>query len=135
MEPRFDNKVTLDTTKDQLGQFELCVNYSLSDREIATTIALHSKVDSYLKEKNLGSLNSNFQLEKNWPLSTDASHHCGGTIMGHDSQNSFVNENLRVHSIDNLYIASSSVMPTSGSHNPTFTIAALTCLLADRFTP
>jgi len=36
-----------------------------------------------------------------------------------------VNEHCQVHGISNLYIAGSSVFPTSGLSNPTLTIIAL----------
>jgi choline dehydrogenase-like flavoprotein len=37
----------------------------------------------------------------------------------------------RVHGVANLYIAGSSVFPTSGSANPTLTIVALALRLAE----
>ena len=42
-----------------------------------------------------------------------------------------VDENCRVHGVDNLYIAGSSVFPTSGIANPTLTIIALAMRLSD----
>ena len=41
------------------------------------------------------------------------------------------NADLRSHDAENLYIAGSSVFPTSGIANPTLTIVALTLRLAD----
>jgi len=37
-----------------------------------------------------------------------------------------------VHGVDNLYVASSSVFPTSSQANPTLTIVAMALRLADR---
>jgi choline dehydrogenase-like flavoprotein len=45
-----------------------------------------------------------------------------------------VNPDCRVHGISNLHIAGSSVFPTSGVANPTFTIVALALRLADGIT-
>jgi len=66
-----------------------------------------------------------FDQNKVDSLAHDAFHPCGGTIMGKDSKRSVVDENLKVHSIDNLYIASTSVFPVSGTANPSFTLMCL----------
>ena len=63
---------------------------------------------------------------------TDTFHMMGGTRMGPDPGSSVVDENLRVHGIENLYIASCSTFPSGGSSNPTFTLMALTLRLKDR---
>jgi choline dehydrogenase-like flavoprotein len=42
-----------------------------------------------------------------------------------------VDEHCRVHSVENLYIAGSSVFATGGYANPTFTLVALALRLAD----
>lgn len=58
-------------------------------------------------------------------------HHMGTTRMGANPQTSVVNSDCRVHSVPNLYIASSSVFPTGGYANPTLTILALSLRLGD----
>ena len=58
-------------------------------------------------------------------------HHMGATRMALTSQNGVVDTNCRMYDLDNLYIAGSSVFPTSGCANPTFTIMAMTIRLAD----
>jgi len=52
--------------------------------------------------------------------------------MSMNSSHGVVNEHCQVHGISNLYIAGSSVFPTSGLSNPTLTIIALAVRLADR---
>jgi choline dehydrogenase-like flavoprotein len=58
-------------------------------------------------------------------------HHMGTTRMSATPQTGVVNSDCRVHSVPNLYIASSSVFPTGGYANPTLTILALSLRLAD----
>ncbi len=49
-----------------------------------------------------------------------------------DPQQGVVDENCRVHGVANLYVAGSSVFPTSlGFVNPTLTVVALSTRLAD----
>jgi choline dehydrogenase-like flavoprotein len=61
----------------------------------------------------------------------DASHHMGTTRMGTDPATSVVDASCRVHGYQNLYIGSSSVFPTGGFSNPTFTLLALCMKISD----
>ncbi|ANI31238.1 choline dehydrogenase [Yersinia entomophaga] len=58
-------------------------------------------------------------------------HITGTTIMGNDPKDSVVDSDCRTHDHKNLFIASSSVMPTVGSVNCTLTIAALSLRIAE----
>ena len=55
----------------------------------------------------------------------------GGTRMGSNLKSSVVDKNLKVHSIQNLFISGSSVFSTSSIVNPTFTIIALSLRLGE----
>jgi choline dehydrogenase-like flavoprotein len=58
-------------------------------------------------------------------------HHMGTTRMSETPRTGVVDADCRVHGLANLYIAGSSVFPTSGYANPTLTILALSLRLAD----
>lgn len=58
-------------------------------------------------------------------------HHMGATRMAVAASEGVVNEDCRVHGIANLYVAGSSVFPTSGIANPTLTLLALAFRLGD----
>jgi choline dehydrogenase-like flavoprotein len=58
-------------------------------------------------------------------------HHLGTTRMADDPSRGVVDAELRVHGLGNLYVAGSSVFPTGGASNPTFTLVALAIRLAD----
>ena len=58
-------------------------------------------------------------------------HHIGTTRMGDNPKTSVVDRNGKLHTQRNLYIAGSSVFPTSGQANPTLTVIALTLRLAE----
>jgi choline dehydrogenase-like flavoprotein len=51
--------------------------------------------------------------------------------MSDDPKQGVVDKNCRVHGIENLFIAGSSVFPTSGSGTPTLTLVSLALRLAD----
>jgi choline dehydrogenase-like flavoprotein len=58
------------------------------------------------------------------------SHHIGTTRMGRSPSTAVVDSECRVFGIPNLYIASSSVFPTSSYVNPTFQIVAIAIRIA-----
>ena len=60
----------------------------------------------------------------------DMKHPTGTTRMSLDPTSGVVDADCRVHGIDNLYVAGSSVFPTSGHFNPTLVIVALAARLA-----
>jgi choline dehydrogenase-like flavoprotein len=58
-------------------------------------------------------------------------HHIGTTRMASAPTLGVVDANLKVHSMDNFYVAGASVFPSAGISNPTFTIIMLSIRLAD----
>ena len=58
-------------------------------------------------------------------------HIMGTTRMGRTRSTSVVDEHCRVHGYQNFFVAGSSVFPTAGYANPTFTIVAMAVRLAD----
>ena len=68
-----------------------------------------------------------------WEASLDMGfHQMGTTRMSNSPTCGVVDADCRVHGVDNLYMAGSSVFPTGGWANPTLTIVALALRLADR---
>lgn len=63
----------------------------------------------------------------------DCAHPSGSTRMGTDPRMSVVRPDLRCHAIPNVAVASTSVFPTAGSANPTYTLMLLALWLADTF--
>jgi choline dehydrogenase-like flavoprotein len=52
--------------------------------------------------------------------------------MASDARSGVVDTDCKVHGTDALYVAGSSVFPTTGHANPTLMIVALAIRLADR---
>jgi choline dehydrogenase-like flavoprotein len=65
------------------------------------------------------------------PPELKGEHAMGTTRMAAGVQDGVVDENCKMHKVDNLFIAGGSVMPTAGWANPTLTIVALALRLAD----
>jgi choline dehydrogenase-like flavoprotein len=56
----------------------------------------------------------------------------GTTRMAESPGRGVVDSDCRVFGLENLYVAGSSVFPTSGLANPTLTLVALALRLGDR---
>ena len=67
--------------------------------------------------------------EQSVPQVYGTSHHLGTTRMSDDPHQGVVDRECRVHGVENLYVAGSSVFPTGGWAFPTFTIIALLSLI------
>lgn len=63
-----------------------------------------------------------------------AEHHMGATRMSKDPDDGIVDPDCKIHTIENLYVAGSSVFPQCGFANPTFTIIAMAIRLAKHLT-
>jgi choline dehydrogenase-like flavoprotein len=64
-------------------------------------------------------------------MGSPSRHHMGATRMSTSPREGVVDEQCRVHGVDNLFVAGSSVFPTSGIANPTLTLLALAYRMGD----
>ena len=69
-----------------------------------------------------------------WERVGTGNHHMGTTRMSDSPATGVVDSHCQVHGVSNLYVAGSSVFPTCGMANPTFTIVAMALRLAERLT-
>ena len=126
--PSMENHLTLLDERDMFGLQRVMLSFELTPLEIESVQKLHALLKERVEVLGIGTLESVFDAQEDMPdLSNinDASHHMGTTRMGTDPSVSVVDTNAKVHGLDNLYIAGSSVFPTGGHANPTATIVAL----------
>lgn len=131
MQPRAENRVTLGEELDSNGRPRPLVKHDCSELDRRSLIELHRALAEELERNGFGRLESDLAVAEPWPITQDASHHLGTTRMGADPATSVVDTDLRVHGVENVYLAGGSVFPTSGCANPTFTIVALSIRLAE----
>jgi choline dehydrogenase-like flavoprotein len=131
--PNPDSRVTLSSQRDSLGQNRVRLDWRLSKFDKSSIRRANEIIGIELGRAGLGRLKVSLdKYDTSWPPSlTGGGHHMGTTRMHVDPQKGVVNENCHVHGISNLFIAGSSVFPTSGYANPTLTIVALALRLAD----
>lgn len=134
--PQAESRIRLGQSRDSLGMRRALVDWRISEEERHTISAYAAVINRIFTDNNIGELTWHpelFETDKTWlRFASDTFHMMGGTRMGTSPSTSVVDKNLKVHGIDNLYIASCSVFPTGGSSNPTFTMMALTLRLADK---
>jgi choline dehydrogenase-like flavoprotein len=132
--PNPDSRVSLHTELDELGQRKVKLAWRLNDQVRDNIVRMHEILSEELGRAGLGRMRLDIDTESDDWLSSfrGSNHHMGTTRMHNDPSKGVVDANCRAHGIDNLYIAGSSVFPTSGQANPTFTIVALALRMADR---
>jgi choline dehydrogenase-like flavoprotein len=130
--PNPDSRVTLSEERDALGQQRARLDWRLTETD---KLSLNRIVHALAEEfgvLGLGRLHPALSDDGTWPSEVlGGYHHMGTTRMADSPERGVVNANCRVHGVDNLYIAGSSVFTTSGASNPTLTIVALALRLAD----
>ena len=130
MRPDPENRVMLADEKDEHGRPLPLVRHECGDLDKRSLVALHAALAEELEQTGVGRLESDLARAEPWPIDQDASHHMGTTRMGRDPAASVVDPELRLHKVENVWLAGASVFPTSGCANPTMTIVALSIRLA-----
>ncbi|MDB5561506.1 MAG: hypothetical protein JWN11_924 [Hyphomicrobiales bacterium] len=130
-----NNRVKLGGGRDRFGQRPMELDWSLSDTDYRTLKTCAVETGSLLAQYDVGRLKIVDWLLKGEKPTLDqlagGNHHMGTTRMSDDPKTGVVDRNVKVHSLDNLYIGGSSVFSTAGHANPTYTITQLALRLGD----
>lgn len=134
-EPNPDSRVLLTEARDALGQRVVKLDWRLTETDKRTMRMGNELVGMELGRLGLGRIQLRDWLAADHDRWGDGlwggNHHMGTTRMSEDPRLGVVDRDCRVHGIDNLFVAGSSVFATGGAGNPTFTIVALAIRLAD----
>ena len=132
-EPEVDNKITLGNELDPFGTPLIDLKWRMSDKMKRAAKENLVNLGNFLIDKNMGriSIDEYIFSYENFKTKLNGSHQMGGTCAGKDYKNSVVDKNLKVHSVDNLFLTGSSVFTTSGHGNPTYTIVLLSLKLGE----
>jgi choline dehydrogenase-like flavoprotein len=134
-EPNLESRVYLDDTRDELGMRQLVLDWRVTERDLRSWRRFAEVAAAELERLGLGRVRLDLTRLPDDPTRVsglvDAGHHMGTTRMAADPRHGVVDADCRIHGFENLFVASSSVFPTSGFSNPTYTIIALAMRLAD----
>ncbi len=134
--PNPDSRIRLSQTRrDALGMPRVEVDWRIDALSRYTADRTLALVAQELRMAGVAEVETGPSMfAEGWPDSWEREgtwHHMGTTRMHEDERQGVVDADCRVHGMDNLYIAGSSVFPTAGANFPTITITALALRLAD----
>jgi choline dehydrogenase-like flavoprotein len=123
------NRVVLGEQRDALGMPQSRLEWQIRPFDAASISGWIALLQRDLADRGIGEV---IPPPDDWRDAViGGPHHMGTTRMSADPRRGVVDADCRVHSVENLYIAGSSVFTTSGHANPTFTLLALALRLAD----
>ncbi|MBP9148084.1 MAG: GMC family oxidoreductase [Rhodoferax sp.] len=132
--PERDSRVTLSEHRDALGMPRAKVSWRLDSEILKRTFDRSLQIFAEeLKLAGVADVALPPPIEGHaWPQQIEGTwHHSGTTRMNDSPALGVVDRHCLVHGMGNLYVAGSSVFPTSGANFPTISIAAMTLRLAD----
>ncbi|MDO1559367.1 GMC family oxidoreductase [Brevundimonas sp. 2R-24] len=129
--PNPDSRITLSERTDALGQPQAHLEWRYTQTDWDSLTGSAAGFARALGAQGLGRLCWPVEPETLIAAFGPSRHHMGTTRMSVDPAKGVVDADCRVHDTPNLYIAGSSVFPTSGLVNPTLTLTALAIRLAD----
>lgn len=135
--PNRESRVSLSATQtDAFGMPRAEVSLAFSPADVESVVVAHNLFVDNFRRKNLGEVLYSEEglrayLAESMRSFNSGAHHIGTTRMSDDPLRGVVDGNAKVYGLSNLYIVGSSVFPTGGHANPTFTIVAHALLVAD----
>lgn len=131
--PSEAGSVELGPLRDRFGRRRLRVRWSVGEQTRRTQRRFHQLLAARLAATGVGRLESPLLADAEFrPDYGDAAHPMGTTRMSLAPSQGVVDPDARLHAVQNLWVAGSSIFPTCGNANPTLTLVALAFRLADR---
>jgi choline dehydrogenase-like flavoprotein len=129
--PQSASRVRLSADRrDALGMPRVELDWRLDPQDERTLRVGTELLAAGIGAAGLGRLQSRLHQPRADIAAQGSYHHMGTTRMSEDPAHGVVDPDGRVHGIDGLYVAGSSVFPSSGFANPTMTLIALALRLA-----
>jgi choline dehydrogenase-like flavoprotein len=133
-EPDPASRVTLSETRDSIGMPLARVDWRIHENEVETLRRTGEIIQAELKRIGLPAPKLDDWVVHRGPLPLtfrDVAHPTGTTRMDASPAKGVVDVDCKVHGVDGLYVAGSSVFPTSSHANPTQMVVAMAIRLAD----
>ena len=130
--PNPQSRVMLGAGQDALGMPRIHVDWRYLPQDVATVVRALELLRDDVRASGVGELTFDREAVEAEMTRYGAygGHHIGTARLGADPRQSVVDPNCRVHSVDNLHVASAATFPTSSQANPTLTVVAMALRLA-----
>ena len=129
--PNRESRITLDGTRNDVGDLQAVLDWRLTDEDEATFRQAVAMVATELARQGVGRVELTPTMGERWLDQALGQHHHMGTLrMSASPVDGVVDGDLRFHDVPNLFAAGSAVFPTYGHANPTMNLVALTVRLA-----
>jgi choline dehydrogenase-like flavoprotein len=139
--PNPDSRVSLGSDRDATGMPRAVLDWRLSGQDVDSVTGLVGAFSRELARLGVGHVEAAGWLNdpsRQWMSDGLISkhpfggyHHIGTTRMADDPSEGVTDGYGRVHGLENLFVAGSSLFPTAGWANPTLTVIALAMRTAD----
>jgi hypothetical protein len=134
--PHWESRVELADERDALGMRRIRTHMHFSDDDYKSVRKAIAVIDEHLRRHGVGHvewLTDDVDGSVREYLKGNAGFHQAGTTrMSETPDGGVVDPHLQVHGVRGLYVASTSVLPTSSQANPTLVGMALGVRLAER---
>ena len=129
---QISNKIILTNKMDDRGIPKTKLIYGLSKNSLNTAKEMVNEIGKYFISNDLGRIALAQEILEPEKFISDAGyHHLGGTRTGYNERESVVDKNLKIFGTENFYVLGSSVFPSGGHANPTYTIIQLSLRLSN----
>ncbi|SED62122.1 Choline dehydrogenase [Rhizobiales bacterium GAS191] len=132
--PSARSRVRLARDSDPTGLPRLEIDLRFAEADADSVVRCHDLLASWLERTRLGRIEFRHQPDERrarvLAQASHGTHQIGTARMARSHEEGVVDQDLRVFDAENLYVASSAVLPTSGQANPTLTVMALAMRLA-----
>ncbi|MFI5011294.1 MAG: GMC oxidoreductase [Hyphomicrobiales bacterium] len=130
------SRVSLVADTDSTGLPRLTIDLRFSDEDASSVVRTHELLAAWLERAKLGRIEFRHEPGRRQAAvlaqASHGTHQIGTARMARSREDGVVDRDLRVFDADNLFVASSAVLPTSGQANPTLTVMALAMRLAEK---
>jgi choline dehydrogenase-like flavoprotein len=132
--PNPDSRVVLLDEVDRLGLPRVALDWRLTAQDKRSALYTVEAFGREIGRLGLGRVRSHLvDDDHTWPDDlVGAWHHIGTTRMSEEPNTGVVDRHCRVHRVDNLFVAGSSVFADAGDGTPTLMIITLAARLAAR---